>query len=108
MKIICNEDNEYDGEVYALEKSTNDTFYLVEKNMNFNLDRMASDNMNNEVIDYCDSNDLSANTEQSQSMLPNFWIILKIQGEQQNQKENKSSNKNSVNTIIVNLYFHCR
>lgn len=103
MNIIYNEDNEDDCGFYALEKSTNNTFYVVEKNMHLN-----SDSMNTGDTNDCDSKDVSTNTKNNQSMLPNFWIILKIQGEQQCQKENKSENNYLVNTIIVNLYFHCR
>jgi hypothetical protein len=108
MNIIYNEDNEDDCGFYTLEKSTNNTFYVVEKNMHLNPDSMTSDNKNTGVTDDCDSKPLSTNTKNSQSMLPNFWIILKIQGEQQCQKENKSENNYLVNTITVNLYFHCR
>lgn len=108
MNIIINEDNEDNGGFYTLEKSTNNTFYVVEKKKHLNPESMASNSMNNGVTDDSNSNALSTNSYHSQSMLPNFWIILKIQGEHQCQKETKSDNNNPLNTIIVNLYFHCR
>lgn len=41
------------------------------------------------------------------TVLPNFWLILKVESDQLCQKE-YSDNNNTINTLIVNVYFHCR
>lgn len=106
MDIILDNDNGNEG--YALEQSTKDTFYVVEKNLHPSPDSIFFEN-NSDDLEYSpDSNGCLTDTYHSKPILPNFWIILKIQSDQQCQKENKTDSNNNVTTSIVNVYFHCR
>lgn len=99
-------DHENEDCLYTLEKSTNDTYYVVKKQMNLSPNSTASKSMNNEDTEInCDSED---DAEYSLLELPNFWIILKIQADLQYQKNNKSDNNNTISTLVINVYFHCR
>lgn len=91
MEIILDIGNDNVDRLYTLAKSTNDTFYVVKKDMPLST--------NNEVW---------SNRKYSKPMLPNFWLVLKIQEDQQYQKENSSNYNTKVNTLLVNVYFHCR
>lgn len=103
MNIILDHDNE-EG-LYTLEKSSNDTYYVVKKHVHLSPNN-ASKSMNNEDTEMnCDSED---DTEYSYLVLPNFWIILKIQADQQYQKDDTSDNDHTINTLVINVYFHCR
>lgn len=104
MDIILEQNNGYKR--YALEKSTNNTFYIVKKNVQFNHESKVSDitNINNTELN-SDSEDSLANVKHSESVLPNFWIILKLQTD---QKGNNFKNNNKVITVLFNVYFHCR
>lgn len=90
LDIIVDVDNG-DG-IYTLVQCTNNIFYVVKKNM------------------YCNSSstipEISMNCD-LKTALPNFWLILKVEADQLCQKE-YSENNNTVNTLIVNVYFHCR
>lgn len=99
MDIILEQNNGYRR--YGLEKSTNNTFYIVKKNVQFRHESKVSDytEMNS------DSEDSLANVKHSESVLPNFWIILKLQTD---QKGNNFKNNNKVITVLFNVYFHCR
>jgi len=94
--------------MYTLKKSTNDTFYVAKKN--FSPDSTVSENTNyDEVERSCDSSeDWTTDDERPETNLPNFWMILKVQANQLGQKENNSDNNNMINTLYVNVYFHCR
>lgn len=94
--------------MYTLKKSSYDTFYVSKKN--FSPDSTVSENTNyDEVENNCDSSDdWMSDAERPESVLPNFWMILKIQADQLYQKENNSENNNTINTLFVNVYFHCR
>lgn len=92
MEIILDIGNDNIDRLYTLAKSTNDTFYVVKKDMPLSTNNEAWSN----------------NRKYSKPMLPNFWLVLKIQEDQQYQKENNSNHNTKVNTLIVNVYFHCR
>lgn len=97
-----------DGDgLYNFVKSTNDTFYMAKKNVQ---DSSISSEKNNteDTLIQCCSEDCLFNIENNNHILPNFWIILKIQANQPCQKENSSDTDNAVNTLVVNVYFHCR
>lgn len=79
--------------LYTLAKSTNDTFYVVKK------DIPISSNCEIKTSKPC----------LTKPVLPNFWMILKIQESKKCQKENNFGHvKTNINTLIVNVFFHCR
>lgn len=105
MDIILNlEDG--DG-VYNFAKSTNNTFYMVKKNIQDNTSSEKTENIK-DTFTQCTSECRLVNLESLKLTLPSFWIILKIQANQPSQKENSSDTSNAVNTLVVNVYFHCR
>lgn len=78
--------------MYTLAQCTNNIFYVMKKNM------------------YCNSNSTVLENNMNSDLrtaLPNFWLILKVEADQPCQKE-YSDNNSTVNTLIVNVYFHCR
>ncbi|XP_050434218.1 uncharacterized protein LOC126841666 isoform X2 [Adelges cooleyi] len=97
MDIVLDQDN--GGGLYALAKSSNDTFYVVKKKFtsNTSTDSTISDDDSHAAMG-SDSEDCLTKAEQSRPSLPNFWIILKIQSNQSEQN----------NSLTVMLYFHCR
>lgn len=106
MDIIIDSDNGHD--CYALEQSAKDTFYVVEKNLHLSPDSTVFENNSDDLENSPGSDEFLTDIDRSKPILPNFWIILKIQPDLQCQKEHKSDNNNTVNTILVNVYFHCR
>lgn len=107
MDIVLDHGN--GNELYALEKSTNDTFYVVKKNTQINDENTVSEITNIKGPDIYDSEDSLTSKNNSTLMLPNFWVILKIQEDQHTgQKNNKSDNNITVNTLFINMYFYCR
>jgi len=81
----------------------------VEKNLHPSPDSTVLESNSDDIENSPGSEDGFLNdTYHSKPILPNFWIILKIQPDHQYQKENKSDNNITVNTLIVNVYFHCR
>lgn len=105
MEIIL--DNDYDDRFYAIEKSTNNTFYVVKKDTQSNPDSAILEMMNYEDTEVSfDSEGLLTYAKRSKPVLPNFWIILKVQDGIENQIGNNP--ECNTTTIIVNVYFHCR
>jgi len=95
--------------MYVLKKSTSDTFYVAKKNIS--PDCTVSENTNYDEMEInCDSPEdwMIDTAERPESGLPNFWMILKIQANQPCQKDHSSDGNNAVNTLYVNVYFHCR
>lgn len=106
MDIILDTDNGNDR--YALERSTKDTFYVVEKNLHPSPDSTVFESYSDDLENSPGSDEILTDIDHTKPILPNFWIILKIQPDLQCQKEQKSDNNNTVNTLLVNVYFHCR
>ncbi|VVC33882.1 Hypothetical protein CINCED_3A021397 [Cinara cedri] len=104
LEIIL--DHDYDDRFYAIEKSTENTFYVVKKDLQFSPDSTASEIINYEDTEINFDPDVSLTySECYKPVLPNFWVILKVLEE---QREKNTDNNNSINKIIVNVYFHCR
>lgn len=107
MDIIVDHGN--GDEFYVLEKSTSDKFYVVKKYIQCNTDNTLTENTNIEGIDIYDSEKCLNNVECFTLILPNFWVILKIhENKPIGQKENNFDNNITVNTLTINVYFHCR
>lgn len=106
MEIILDLGNDNVDRLYTLAKSTNDTFYVVKKDLPISPNNSVGESDITE--NKCNSEDWSI-TENSKPMLPKFWIIIKIQADHPYQKENvPDSNNTAIRTLLVNVYFHCR
>lgn len=93
LEIILDIGNDNIDRQYILEKSTNDTFYLVKKDMPI-----------------CTNSEIESSIPRiTKPVLPNFWMILKIQESKKCQKENNFGNVlTNVKSLIINVFFHCR
>lgn len=99
-------DHDYGDRYYTIQKTTKDMFYVVKKDLQFSPDSTASETMSYEDTEInFDSEGSLSYAERCKPVLPNFWIILKVED---NQLETNQDDNTFINTIIVNVYFHCR
>lgn len=97
-------DHDNGDRFYTIEKSTNDMFYVVKKDLQFSPDSPETMSYEDTEINF-DSEGSLMYAERCKPVLPNFWIILKVKD---NQVESNPDDNTFIKTLIVNVYFHCR